>query len=459
MKSRSRRSFLQKSAALGMGTLVIPHFLKASANGKVNIAVIGAGGRGWRNFTSFLNKEHPELSENIVAFCDVCDTRAAAAYEAFPEVPRFKDFRKMLDKMHKDIDAVIISTPDHTHFPAAMASMQMEKHVYMEKPLARNIWQLRTLSRAASHYKVIAQMGNQGHSTDGIRRVKEWVDAGVTGEVKEVFAWFNGPEFREDGYFLKPNNYPPATSPVPEGLDWDLWLGPAAKIPYAKYYHPRFWRGWYDFGCGELGDWACHTLDAPFWSLDLGSPSVVEPEFSDRNPMPEKFVTNSSVLRFEFPARGDKPPVIMKWFEGGKQPENYQDWGMDELPNNGMIMIGSEKSIRTGGRPNDSRLVMAKEEWEAYQENMPEPVIPRVPDESPHHEWLNAIKGIGPMPVSDFYYASRLTEMALVGVLAQRFDTRIEFDAENMKITNHPELNRYVKEPVRKGWEYGEDLW
>lgn len=459
MKSRSRRSFLQKSAALGVGTLIIPHFLKASANSKVNIAVIGAGGRGWRNFTSFLNRENPELSENIVAFCDVCDTRAASAYEALPAVPRFKDFRKMLDKKHKDIDAVIISTPDHTHFPAAMASMQMGKHVYMEKPLARNIWQLRTLSRAARHYNVIAQMGNQGHSTDGIRRVKEWVDAGVTGEVREVFAWFNGPEFKEDGYFLKPKNYPPATSPVPEGLDWDLWLGPAAEIPYTKYYQPRFWRGWYDFGCGELGDWACHTLDAPFWSLDLGSPAAVEPEFSDPNPMPEKFVTNSSVLRFEFPARRDKPPVTMKWYEGGKQPENYQEWGIDDLPKNGMIMIGSEKSIRTGGRPNDSRLVMGKEEWEAYQENMPGPVIPRIPDESPHYEWLNAIKGNGPMPVSDFSYASRLTEMALVGVLAQRFDTRIEFDAENMKITNHPELSQFVKEPVRKGWEYGEDLW
>lgn len=459
MKSRSRRSFLQKSAALGVGTLFIPHFLKASANSKVNIAVIGAGGRGWSNFTSFLNKENPELSENIVAFCDVCDTRAAAAYKAFPEVPRFKDFRRMLDKKHKDIDAVIISTPDHTHFPAAMASMQMGKHVYVEKPLARNIWQLRTLSKAASHYNVIAQMGNQGHSTDGIRRVKEWVDAGITGEVREVFAWFNGPEFKEDGYFLKPKSYPPAASPVPEGLDWDLWLGPAAEIPYARYYHPRFWRGWYDFGCGELGDWACHTLDAPFWSLELGTPTAVEPEFSDRNPMPEKFVTNSSVLRFEFPARGNKPPVIMKWYEGGKQPENYQEWGIGELSNNGMIMLGSEKSIQTGGRPNDSRLVMAEEEWEAYQQKLPESVIPRVPDESPHHEWLNAIKGSGPMPVSDFGYASRLTEMALVGVLAQRFNTRIEFNAESMEISNHPELNQYVKEPVRKGWEYGEDLW
>ena len=174
--------------------------------------------------------------------------------------------------------------------------------------------------------------------------------------------------------------------------------------------------------------------------------------------MPESFVTNQSILRFEFPERGNRPPVILKWYEGGLQPENRPEWRMESLGGNGMVMVGSGTSVRTGGRPNDSRLVMPDEEWEAYWNNPPDPVIPRIPNESPHHEWLDAIKGNGPMPGSDFNYASRLTEMALVGVLAQRFDKRIEFDAENMKITNHPELNQYVKEPVRPGWEYGEDL-
>ena len=174
--------------------------------------------------------------------------------------------------------------------------------------------------------------------------------------------------------------------------------------------------------------------------------------------MPESFVTNKSILRFEFPARGTKPPVILKWYEGDLQPENRPEWMMDSLGGNGMIMVGSETSVRTGGRPNDARLVMPNEEWEAYRNDPPEPVIPRIPNESPHHEWLDAIKGNGPLPGSDFNYASRLTEMASVGVLAQRFDKRIEFDAESMEITNHPELNQYVKEPVRPGWEYGEDL-
>ena len=459
MQNKSRRDFLKKTTALGVGTLVIPNFIRHSANSKVNIAFIGAGGQGYSNLRSIVNihRDHPELSENIVAFCDVSDTTPARAFEAYPDVPRFKDFREMFDKMHKDIDAVVVATPDHTHFPATMSAMQLGKHVYVEKPLAHNVWQLRTLRKAASHYNIISQLGNQGHATDGIRRVKEWVDSGVSGEVKEIFAWFRGPVFSQRGYFLKPETWPPETLPVPKELDWDLWLGPAAETPYHGYYHPRFWRGWYDFGNGELGDWACHTLDAPFWALDLGTPTAVEPEFSDRNPMPESFVTNESILRFEFPARGNKPPVILKWHDN-LQPENRPEWLMEKMPGNGMIMVGSEKSIATGGRPNDSRLIMPAEEWEEYMKNPPEPVIPRIPNQSPHEEWLNAIKGDGPMPGSTFDYGSRLTEMSLIGVLAQRFDTRIEFDAESMEITNHPELNKYVKEPVREGWEYGEDL-
>jgi predicted dehydrogenase len=460
MQSKSRRDFLKKTAAIGVGTMFLPNFTScAKPSGKVNIAFIGVGGRGMNNVSASLNKENPELSDNIVAFCDVSDHTGARVYEARPDVPRYTDFRKMFDEMHRDIDAVVISTPDHTHFPAAMAAMQLGKHVFVEKPLAHNVWQLRTLRKAASHYNVISQMGNQGHCSDGIRRVKEWVDSGVSGDVKEIFAWFNGPSFHEKGYFLKPENFPPESLPVPEGLDWENWLGPVGDHPYHGYIHPRFWRGWYDFGNGELGDWACHTLDAPFWALDLGSPTVVESEFSDRNPMPEKFVTNQSILRFEFPARGNKPPVILKWFEGGLKPENRPEWLVDELPGSGMIMVGSETSIRTGGRPNDSSLIMPPEEWAEYMENPPEPVIPLIPNENPNQEWLNAIKGNGPMPGSDFEYATRLTEMANIGVLAQRFDTRIEFDSEKMEISNHPELNQYLKEPVREGWEYGEDLW
>ncbi len=389
--------------------------------------------------------------------CDVNDESAAEGYKTFPKAKRYKDYRKMFDEMADEIDAVMVSTPDHSHFPAAMAAMQLGKHVFVEKPLAHNVWQLRTLKKAAEYYNVITQMGNQGHTTDGIRKVKEWYDAGVTGEVKEIFAWFNGPEFGEGKYFTKPGQYPPAEQAIPETLDWDLWLGPAAVRPYNKVYVPRSWRGFYDFGNGELGDWACHTLDAPFWTLDLGMPNVVESEFHSGSP--EGFVPDQSIIRFEFPQRGNKPPAVLKWYEGGMKPENRPEWGIDELPPSGMIMVGEKQNIITGGRPNNAMLIMSDEEWEDWVANkMPEPSIPRI-EGGPVKEFLDAIKGDGPMPGSNFNYATDLTEMALIGVLAQRFNTRIEYDAINMKVTNHPELDEYIKEPVRAGWEYGEELW
>jgi predicted dehydrogenase len=182
----------------------------------------------------------------------------------------------MSDKMANEIDALLVSTPDHTHFAATMAAIQLGKHVYVEKPLAHNVWQLRTLKKAAHHHNVITQMGNQGYATDGIRRVKEWVDAGIIGEVREILAWFNGPEFGEGKYFTKPAQFPPAEEPIAAGFDWDLWLGPVSKRPFNHVYHPKSWRGFYDFGNGELGDWACHTLDVPFWSLELGIPIATE---------------------------------------------------------------------------------------------------------------------------------------------------------------------------------------
>lgn len=445
-----RRSFIKSASAVGVGTALIPNLLSCSPSKKVNIAIIGVGGRGRENWSKSSN-------ENIVALCDVNDETASEGFNTFPNAKRFKDYRKMFDEMANEIDAVMVSTPDHSHFPAAMAAMQLGKHVFVEKPLAHNVWQLRTLKKAAEYYNVITQMGNQGHTTDGIRKVKEWYDAGVTGEVKEIFAWFDGPEFGVGKYFTKPGQYPPAEQPVPEGLDWDLWLGPAAVRPYNNVYVPRSWRGFYDFGNGELGDWACHTLDAPFWTLELGMPNVVESEFHSGSP--NGFVPDKSIIRFEFPERGSKPPAVLKWYEGGLKPENRPEWGIDELPPSGMIMVGEKQNIITGGRPNNAMLIMSDEEWENWVANeMPAPTIPRI-EGGPVKEFLDAIKGDGPMPGSNFNYATGLTEMALIGVLAQRFNTRIEYDAANMKATNHPELDQYIKEPVRNGWEYGEELW
>ena len=455
MKNLSRRSFITRTSAVAAGAFMVPFTTRygagygMKANDKLNIAVIGAGGQGMANLQDC-------RAENVVALCDVSETAASRAFKQFPDAKRFKDFRVMFDKMANEIDAVIIATPDHTHFPAAMAAMQLGKHVCVEKPLAHNVWQLRTLRKAAKHYNVITQMANQGHATEGIRFVKEWYEAGILGNVKEVIAWFDGPDFNPRGYFLKPDNYPPLEEPVPEGLDWDLWLGPQTFRPYSHFYIPRFWRGWYELGNAELGDWACHTLDAPFWSLDLGMPVSVDCQF--KTPTPEGFVPDQSILSFDFAARGTKPPVTLKWYEGGLKPENRPEWGLKEMPGSGMIMVGDKVSLMTGGRPNDPRLLLPEEDWKSFQNNKPAQTIPRV-EGGPRAEWFAAIKGTGPMPGSVFEYGARLTEMSLIGVLAQRMNTRIEYDAENMKVTNHPEFDIYIKEPVRKGWEYGEELW
>ena len=461
MNTLSRRSFVQHSAVAATGAMIIPSFKRYAPNSKLNLAFIGVGGRGGANLRGCAGKDENGVAmNNVVALCDVSASRAAKGFEAYPNAKRFTDFREMFDKMGNEIDAVAISTPDHTHFAATMAAMQLGKHVYVEKPLAHNIWELRTLKKAAKYYnKVITQMGNQGHTTDGIRRVREWYEAGVLGEVREVIAWFNGPHFSEKGYFLKSDTFPTAKEAVPADLDWDSWLGPAKDRPYSRYYLPRFWRGWYQFGNAELGDWACHTLDAPFWSLDLGMPASVRSIVRMPEPSEADFISDQSHLQFDFPARGNKPPVRLHWFEGGIKPANRPEWNLDELPPSGMIMVGEKKSLLTGGRPNKPVLLVTEEEGMAFSKAMPEPTIPRVTEENPQIEWVNAIKGEGGMPGSTFDYAADLTEMALVGVLAQRFHTKVEYDATNMKVTNHPEYDQYIKEPVREGWSYGEDLW
>lgn len=450
MNNLTRRTFLKSAGVVTAGAIIIPNMLSCSPGKKLNIAIIGAGGRGQDNWEEVTN-------ENIVAICDVDDNRAAEAFKTFPKAKRFKDFRVMFDKMAGEIDAVIVSTPDHMHFAASMAAMQLGKHVYVEKPLAHNIWQLRTMKKAAKHYGIVSQMGNQGHTTNGIRLIKEWYEAGVLGQVKEVHAWFGPFEFKPGGYWTKPESFPPPAQPVPAGFDWDLWLGQAAERPFNNAYAPKSWRGFYDFGNGLLGDWACHTIDAPFWALNLGMPHTVEATAS--NPLPDhSFISDESVVKFQFGARGDKAPVELFWHEGGQKPEIRPEWGVDKLPDTGMVMIGDKKTLITGGRPNNPHLMVSETEWKEFLKNAPEKTIPRVGEEKPQQEWIDAIKNNN-LPGSNFEYSAELTEMILTGVLAQRFVSRVEYDAQNMKVTNNPEIDAYVKGTVRDGWSYGENLW
>ena len=449
MKDLSRRTFLKTAAVTATGATFIPNLLSCSPNNKLNIAVIGVGGRGQANWEKVTN-------ENIVAMCDVDYSRASVGFNAIPKAKKFKDFRKMFDEIGKGIDAVIISTPDHTHFPATMAAMEMGKHVYVEKPLAHNVWQLRTLKKAANHYGIISQMGNQGHTTNGIRLIKEWYDADILGQVKEVHAWFGPFDFKPGGYWTKPESFPPPVQPIPSDLDWDLWLGPAAKRPFNNVYVPKSWRGFFDFGNGMLGDWACHTLDAPFWALNLGMPHIVETITS--NPSPDySFISDTSKVTFQFGQRDNKVPVELTWYEGGEQPEIRPEWKISKLPESGMIMIGEKKSLITGGRPNNPRLIVPDDEWNDFLENTPQKTIPRTLEEQPQQEWINSIKE-NTLPGSNFNYSADLTEMILIGVLSQRFQTKVEYDSDNSKILNRPDLNTYLKEPAREGWIYGENL-
>lgn len=447
----SRRRFLTTSTAATAGSFALPRFSIGkpgpSANSRVNLAFIGVGGRGIRNLNGLAH-------ENVVAMCDVDDQEAAAAYKQHPKAKRFKDFRVMLDKMEKDIDGVVISTPDHTHFVATMASMELGKHVFCEKPLVHNVWQARMLKKGAKHYKVISQMGNQGHATEGIRFMKEWYEAGALGEVSEVHAWLSGPNFGSR-YFAKADQSPPAKQAVPSHLDWDLWLGPVAKeIDYNEIYTPKRWRGYYDFGGGLLGDWSCHTLDGPFWALGLGMPTRVEA--IKRESSDELVCPDSSQIEFEFAGRDGKAPTTLTWYDGGNKPENQKQWGLESIGREGMIMSGSKASLLSGTRPDSPRLIPG-DYWQEFRQNLPEKTIPRVKG-GHYQEWTSAIKGDGPTPGSNFDYASELTEMILVGVLAQRFGGRLDYDAANMKVTNRPELDAYLKEPVRPGWEYGAGL-
>lgn len=455
MKNISRRKFLKHSTLLGAGAFVLPRFAIAQtgpgANSKLNLALIGTGGVA-------KGAVKTAAGENLVAICDVDETNFAKYADLNPQIAtaaRFRDFRVMFDKMGKEIDAVVISIPDHMHFAATMEAMQHGKHVLTQKPLTHNIWQARTLRKARQKYGVITNMGNQGHTFDGIRQMREWYEADVLGTVSAVDSWFPGPGWG-GGAFKKPAVFPPEPGPVPPNLDWPLWLGPVANPGYNKIYHPGSWRGFSQFGTGMLGDWFCHICDGPVWILDLYEPSVIEAEKID-GPNPG-MCPDGSIIRWDFAGRGKMPACTLRWYDGGNKPSTPPNWSWGPEPQFGSFFHGSKNTVYLDERSNNPRLVN-REEMQAFKTaGLPPAKYPRVKD-GPMAEWILAIKGKGPEPGSNFDYSSRLTEIACLGALAQFHGGRIEWDSQAMRITNRPELNAFVKEPMPKGWEYGEDLW
>ena len=430
----SRRRFLGTSAAFA-GPLIMPSGSlfgrKISPNEKLNIGVIGAGGKGTADSEGV-------MSENIVALCDVDERTLRARKGRFPKAQTFSDYRVMLEKIGDKLDAVTVSTPDHHHFPASMLAMELGLHVYVQKPLAHTVWQAREMLKLSRQKKVITQMGNQGHAYSSTRKLVEVVRSGIIGEVKEAHVWTDRPIWPQG------MDRPEGFKPVPEYLDWDLWLGPAPERPYHDGYHPFKWRGFWDFGTGALGDMGCHNMDAAFWALDLGAPTSVRADVSGLN---KDTAPKWSVIRYEFPARGNKPPVILSWYDGGKKP-SPDIIGEKSLPRNGSLIVGSKATIAfREWNPNGFRVLSEGKELK-YDD--PDPIFPRVGD-NPYKEWINACKG-GSLCLSNFEYSVPLTEMVLLGNVALRAGKRIDWDSENMKAKGNADVDHLIRSTARKGW-------
>lgn len=456
----NRRKFLGNLGAATAAAFVLPRFSIAktlNANSRVNVAFVGVGNIGEMSIGGVAG----DGKSNFAAFCDVrkgiigstVKNMKKRGVEIPDNVPQFTDYREMLDKMGKDIDAVCVSTPDHSHFKVALDSMQCGKNVAVQKPLAHNVWQVRELDRARKYYKVQTQMMNQGHATDQIRMIKEWYDSGVTGAVREVHVMCSGPNWGNI-YFKKPQEgFPMKKEKAPQY--WDLWLNQAKFTDYNGIYEPLAWRGFWDFGTGMLGDWFCHTGDAPVWCMDLYDPVSIELVEADCAFDQKVFIPDGSTVKWTFAATDKRPECVMYWYDGARKPVTRPkdfDEGR-ELPKSGMLMIGDKHTLETGPRPNMSPRMSNTEFWKDYRKNLPAPSMPRVRKQSLYCEWLDAIRGEGPEAGSNFGVSAKLTETALLGSLAQRFGGKILWDGKKMMSPNRPELAAFIKEPERAGWE------
>ena len=441
--NQTRRTFIQTTLAAAIASQNV-HAQATPAARKLRIAGIGVGGMGGSNLK---NME----SEDIVALCDVDHAFAAPIFGQYPNAKRWKNFREMLEKQ-PEIEAVMIATPDHTHAAIALAALKAGKHVYCQKPLTHNIYEARLLGTAAAEAKnCIAVMGNQHHSSAGARKVVEWVRGGLIGDVTRVIAWcsLNYRPFGNAPWATLTDRPPVETPPVPDTLDWDLWLGPAATRAYHPTYHPARWRAWWDLGCGMMGDRGVHTLDASCWALDLARPSAIERhsiEGANEFVHPDK-----AHVSYDFPARGNFPAMRLDWYSGERPKE------VDELilggkagdDEGGAIIIGSRGMISHGTYPSGGLTLHPVSLNEAAR-NIPA----SLPQFKGSHEanWIAACKGEGPVS-SDFGYASGLTELTHLGNLAIRLGGRIEWDAAACRVTNRPEADALVRAPRRQGWE------
>lgn len=471
----SRRKFIKSASVAAAAFTIVPRFVLGNGyrapSDTLYVAGIGVGGKGEGDIASFAKSGKAEIG----FLCDVDDRRAAKSIASFPKAKYYKDYRIMLDKEHKHIDAVSVSTPDHSHAVQAMAAMQLGKHVYVQKPLTHDIFEARALTEAAKKYKVVTQMGNQGASGDGVRQLREWFNAGLLGDVHTVYCWTDRPVWPQG------ISWPEKKAELPKELDWNLWLGTAPYKDYVEKIVPFNWRGWWDYGTGALGDMACHIVEPPFRVLGLNNPSdvtasvgsVYVDEFK-RGYFPESCPPSSYII-LTFPAQNGKPPIKLHWMDGGIQPPRPEELGPNEIMGdggNGVIFEGTKGKMMCSTYGANPQLLPTSKTQEA---KVPQ-TIKRVAGGNNGHyaQWVEAsIAGYGKMEVSSpFEIAGPLTETILIGNLAIRsHDIRIPrkdkpgqfdypgrnikllWDGKNMRITNFDEANQFVKREYREGWK------
>lgn len=447
----SRRRFVGGLGAGAASILFVPGHVLGLGGAKppiekLNIAGIGVGGQGGHVVSQM-------TSENIVALCDVDSGHAGGVFRRYPQAKVYQDYRKMLEQQ-KDIDAVIVATPDHLHAIISIAAMKLGKHVYCEKPLSHSVWESRQMTRIARENKVATQMGNSGQASEETRLLCEMIWDNAIGPVREVHVWTDRPSnglFNE--YWPQGVDRPQDTPPVPRTLDWDLWLGPAPTRPYHPIYAPFRWRGWWDFGTGALGDIGCHSFDPVFRALKLGSPLSVQASSTRVN---LETYPLASMVTYEFPARGEMPPLKLVWYDGGLRPPRPEELDADAvMGDNGHLFIGDKGKILTkrGGRKGGYTLIPARRA-QAYGE--PPKKLPR--SIGHHQEWIAACKG-GPPAGANFDWAGPLTEVVLLGNVALRQQMREElttkkllWDNEKLRFTNSESANQFLKREYRAGW-------
>ncbi|MEQ8785278.1 MAG: Gfo/Idh/MocA family oxidoreductase [Pirellulaceae bacterium] len=427
----SRRDFLKTSTmAAAAGSLAVWSELPAqesnSPSERLNVAVIGVAGRGGANVNGV-------ATQNIVALCDVDDNNLNGVGKRFPAAKKYNDFRKLLDEEANAIEAVTVSTADHTHAPAGLWAMQLGKHCYCEKPLTHNVWEAREMAKTAAKHKLATQMGTQIHAGDNYRRVVEIIQSGAIGDVREAIVWV--------GKGWGGGERPTDSDPVPANLHWDLWLGPAPERPFKSgRYHPQQWRRWWDFGGGTLGDMACHYCDLPFWALDLRHPSTIE---ADGPPVHQETCPTGLHVKWQFPARGEKPPVTLHWYDGDMIPKEVAGHA---VPGSGVMFVGEKGQMFAN---YGSYKLYPESEFKDF-----EPPKPTIPNSIGHHaEWIKACKE-GGATTCNFDYSGALTEAVLLGNVAYRTGEKLEWDAENLKATNCPAADQYLRREYRPGWRF-----